>query len=544
MPLVYLKRIRPNPYQTRQDYGDFIDLAYKILDRKTDLPATLGLIHVPNGRVVELDVNGQRLRTLPSSPFPPPVDNWAVELAEGHRRRRAFQALAEGIETALDGKTFHKTQDPDYERMPINLVEMTDEAMDNIVWDENQQRRNINPVEEAQALEQTRVAFNLTQEQLATRRGMPRSTVANELRLLKLPDDLLKAIAAGKLSKKVGMAFLPALDIKPHEMEQADPKLNTDPSFNNFLYGAPPTPGALRKRLLTKNDLTADEVRRLVERIKEACTPAPCQHCGKNTKRVRFVIDRSDNNKLYCENCWNKELTEPRYCPRTQCRALNNVKKSDIAGGGKHECWSCKNRLNAAEMILQKPEPVYRPLNLDIPAKALDDPAPAHPSWRYIPGTGETCYLCNRSADYHNNGWRDEPGANFHLCLAHYTRYKEGVSGHLSAAELQAMLDALKLGQEQPTPSPNGNHAPAATANPGDNGHNPGPDVRALLLAQLEQTPTPILRLISWTKRPLTEVKEMDRPALVMAIAGEYAAVFADYPRYLAALGITPEAAV
>jgi len=65
---------------------------------------------------------------------------------------------------------------------------------------ENVQRRDLTPLEEAEAFAQLRDQFGLTQEEVATRVGKDRATVANTLRLLKLPASVREAVDDGRLS--------------------------------------------------------------------------------------------------------------------------------------------------------------------------------------------------------------------------------------------------------------------------------------------------------------------------------------------------------
>lgn len=66
---------------------------------------------------------------------------------------------------------------------------------------ENVQRQDLNPMERAVAYRQLHEEFGLTQEAIATRVGISRSSVAHALRLLTLPRDMQEAVASGKLSE-------------------------------------------------------------------------------------------------------------------------------------------------------------------------------------------------------------------------------------------------------------------------------------------------------------------------------------------------------
>ena len=65
---------------------------------------------------------------------------------------------------------------------------------------ENLQRADLNPMEQAHAFQRLSQDFQLTQEQMATRTGKDRSSVANFLRLLRLPESVQKNLEAGELS--------------------------------------------------------------------------------------------------------------------------------------------------------------------------------------------------------------------------------------------------------------------------------------------------------------------------------------------------------
>jgi ParB family chromosome partitioning protein len=77
---------------------------------------------------------------------------------------------------------------------------------------ENIQRENLNPIDEAHAYQRLSVEFRLTQEDIADAVGKDRSSVANYLRLLKLPDDVRADVAAGTLSMGHARALLALAD--------------------------------------------------------------------------------------------------------------------------------------------------------------------------------------------------------------------------------------------------------------------------------------------------------------------------------------------
>jgi len=77
---------------------------------------------------------------------------------------------------------------------------------------ENIQRENLNPIEEAHAYRRLADEFQLRQEDIATAVGKDRATVANFLRLLKLPDEVRTEVATGRLSMGHARALLSLAD--------------------------------------------------------------------------------------------------------------------------------------------------------------------------------------------------------------------------------------------------------------------------------------------------------------------------------------------
>jgi ParB family chromosome partitioning protein len=73
---------------------------------------------------------------------------------------------------------------------------------------ENIQRENLNPIDEAHAYRRLSEEFRLTQEDIATRVGKDRASVANYVRLLKLPDEVRAEVAAGTLTMGHARALL------------------------------------------------------------------------------------------------------------------------------------------------------------------------------------------------------------------------------------------------------------------------------------------------------------------------------------------------
>ena len=92
--------------------------------------------------------------------------------------------------------------------VPVVVRECADREMLELALVENLQREDINPIEEAAAFRRLADEFGLTQDQIAQRMARSRSSVANALRLLNLPEAIRESIAGGKLSPGHGRALL------------------------------------------------------------------------------------------------------------------------------------------------------------------------------------------------------------------------------------------------------------------------------------------------------------------------------------------------
>lgn len=96
--------------------------------------------------------------------------------------------------------------------IPVILKKFSEERKLEIALIENIQRENLNPIEEAEAYHQLMTMGNLSQEETAARVGKNRSTVANALRLLKLPEDIRSSLATGQISPGHARAILSILN--------------------------------------------------------------------------------------------------------------------------------------------------------------------------------------------------------------------------------------------------------------------------------------------------------------------------------------------
>jgi len=94
--------------------------------------------------------------------------------------------------------------------VPAVIIEADDRKVMELALIENLQREDLNPAEEARGYQVLMEEYGLTQEQVAQRMGKSRPAVTNTLRLLALPEDLLKLVEEGVLSAGHARAILAA----------------------------------------------------------------------------------------------------------------------------------------------------------------------------------------------------------------------------------------------------------------------------------------------------------------------------------------------
>ncbi len=111
--------------------------------------------------------------------------------------------------------------------MPVVIVDGDDLKIAQIALVENVQREDLNPVEEAFAYQALIERFGLTQEQLSKEVGKSRSAIANMLRLIDLPDEVLELLKDGKITNGHARAIL-GLDDEEYMISLANRVVNED----------------------------------------------------------------------------------------------------------------------------------------------------------------------------------------------------------------------------------------------------------------------------------------------------------------------------
>ena len=116
-----------------------------------------------------------------------------------------------GFEIIAGERRWRACQRVGLESVDVIVKDLADETSFEWALIENIQREDLNPIEEAEAYRRLLEMGDLTQEQLATKVSKDRSTIANALRLLRLPDEVRRQVVSGALSMGHARALL-ALD--------------------------------------------------------------------------------------------------------------------------------------------------------------------------------------------------------------------------------------------------------------------------------------------------------------------------------------------
>ena len=135
------------------------------------------------------------------------------ELVESIRERGILQPLLvrsqdEGYQLIAGERRWRAAQLAGLQRVPVIIRESAEPESFELALIENIQRKDLNPVEEGEAYRRLHREFNLSQDKIAKKIGKDRSTVANMIRLLKLPEKIRTDLVDGVLSMGHARALL------------------------------------------------------------------------------------------------------------------------------------------------------------------------------------------------------------------------------------------------------------------------------------------------------------------------------------------------
>jgi len=435
--LISLDLIDPNPYQPRTDL-DSLESMNKLeslargirLKRATTLPDTYGLMQVPIGRQV----------------------NDRFQLAFGHRRYEAFK-----INHAENGDAWAK--------MPLQVVELSDEEMYDFAARENGDREDINPIEKAKSILRGQETFDWTLQQAASAHGLSKSAASNLTRLLQLPEAVQAWVSAGNVGQRHARELLRLVQCDGYDktLERKCSELARQCIGGNL---------SVREVEHTVNGIIKNHLdrRRLTEWIRDKSCPNCntslelhgqqtsfcCPKCQKIwVDTFEFTFDCRNKDKEEAERTEKEKrlhTLHTRYCPK--CNHPQELNGQQIYEGTQVKCDACGTGA-ACSWWLQEPKIVtYRPLVLDNNAPEViikPNVKAACPFWTKIEDTAEICYICGKEgAEWHNNGHLHVPGADFHLCDDCYYNNLSNVRNHNQEDQLRAVLDLTKTRYKKP----------------------------------------------------------------------------------------------
>lgn len=182
--------------------------------KNSGLGRGLDAIFLDNSLVEEAPAGENRVLSLKLSLIDPRADQprknfdeQALQgLADSILKNGVFQPIlvreyAEGRYQIIAGeRRFRASKMAGLTEIPAIVLDKDNQKTAQIALIENIQREDLNPVEEAMAYRSLADEYNMTQEELSAQVGKSRSAIANAMRLLDLPDEVLALVANGTLS--------------------------------------------------------------------------------------------------------------------------------------------------------------------------------------------------------------------------------------------------------------------------------------------------------------------------------------------------------
>ncbi|MCK9445867.1 ParB/RepB/Spo0J family partition protein [bacterium] len=172
---IEIEKIKPNLYQPRKDFDE------EALD-------SLGESIKKYGILQPIIVNKIEKKTERGI-------SYEYQIVAGERRWRAAQRIG-------------------LRQVPVIIREQSNREKLEVAIIENVQRKNLNPIDKAEAFDRLREEFGLLEKEIARIAGTSREAIANSLRILALPIEVKKALREGNISEGHARALLGANDVK------------------------------------------------------------------------------------------------------------------------------------------------------------------------------------------------------------------------------------------------------------------------------------------------------------------------------------------
>jgi ParB family transcriptional regulator, chromosome partitioning protein len=160
-----------------------------------------------------LDLDIDLISPNPDQPRSRFTEEGLAELEQSIRMNGVVQPIVvrqigSRYEIVAGERRWRASQRAELRKIPAVVKEVSDEKMLELALIENIQRQELNPIEEAKAYRKLIDQLGLTQEEVAERVGKSRTVVTTAMRLLKLPNEVLREIETGLISAGHGRALL------------------------------------------------------------------------------------------------------------------------------------------------------------------------------------------------------------------------------------------------------------------------------------------------------------------------------------------------
>ena len=222
-------------------------------------PTQLGLVGVDDAPAITRDDHGQTwldVESIVANPYQPRQKFDEAEIADlcdsirthGFLQPIVVRQQDDQYQIIAGERRFRAAQLANLERVPVQIREVDDRQMAELAIVENVQRKDLNALEKAASFQRYLQEYQCTQEELALRVNIDRSTVANLIRLLELPEAVKTMLADGDITQGHGRALLPLGD--EHEQCQFAKRIKqdslsvraTEQAVHDFIHSADSEP--------------------------------------------------------------------------------------------------------------------------------------------------------------------------------------------------------------------------------------------------------------------------------------------------------------
>ena len=231
--------------------GRGLDALIPPISETKDIPSMLPPTHIP---LIDIQPNPYQPRVIKD-------DEKFSELVDSIKVNGVIQPIIvrkyeNGYQLVTGQRRFRASQKAGLESIPAIVIDVPDEKLLEFAIIENVQREDLNPIEEAMAYQRLITEFGYTQEEVAEKVGKNRVTIANSLRLLKLPLEIREDITAGRITAGHARAIL-SLDNHLLQKKLRDKVISRDLSVRQAEVYAQEL---LKKRIGKEEEKTPDPV--------------------------------------------------------------------------------------------------------------------------------------------------------------------------------------------------------------------------------------------------------------------------------------------